>query len=153
MTRTQNRGSRRRYDILLIESQPQDAAPFIESFEETDATETVHVVSDGDEALEYIHQKGEYEGAPRPDLIILDLHVSGTSGEDILSELNGQPELRSIPLLVFTTSDTEEVVARCYELSANAYLDKPDTEEEFVTLAQTIEDFWLKLAHLPPKRE
>lgn len=137
--------------MLLVEPRPDDAAPFIESFESTDATETVHVVETGEEALAYLNREGEHVDAPRPDLIILDLHVTGPSGEHLLEKLNERPELRSIPVLVFTTSESEEDVARSYELNANAYLEKPDSEAAFARLAQAIEDFWLDLAHLPPK--
>lgn len=141
----------RRYDVLLVEPDPDDVGPFIESFEATDATEAVHVVSDGDEALDYLHGRGDYESAPRPDLILLDPHVSGSDGESILEVLNERPELRPIPVLVLTTSEAAEDVATSYELNANAYLDKPTSDEEFGKLATAIEEFWLQLAHLPPK--
>lgn len=144
-------GDDRRYDVLLVEENPDAIAPFIDSFEATDATEDVHVVSDGDEALAFIHRRGKYEDASRPDLVLLDLHLPGTSGERVLKELNEQSELRSIPVLVFTSSDAAEDVARSYRLNANAYLEKPTEPEKFVTLAQSIEDFWLRQAHLPPK--
>jgi CheY-like chemotaxis protein len=151
VTRNYSSWRQRKYDVLLIEPDPDDVGPFIESFEGTDATEAVHVVSDGDEALDYLHGRDAYESAPRPDLILLDLDLSGTSGEAILEELSDADELGTIPVLVLTHSDTGEDVARSYELNANAYLDKPDTDEEFGALASAIEEFWLKLAHLPPK--
>lgn len=151
VTKSYSRRNDRRYDVLLVEPEPDDAKPFIDSFRGTDATEDVHVVSDGDEALEYLHKRGEYADAPRPDLILLDLHVTGTSGEEILTELDDQEELRPIPVIVFTSSDAAEDVARSYELSANAYLEKPTTTEDFARLANAIEKFWLDLAHLPPK--
>ena len=151
MAERYSEGDDRRYDILLVEEKPADIAPFIDSFEATDATEDVHVVSDGDEALAFIHRRGDHEDVSRPDLVLLDLHLPGTSGERVLKELNEQPELRSIPVLVFTSSDAAEDVARSYRLNANAYLEKPTEPEKFVTLAQAIEDFWLKQAHLPPK--
>lgn len=151
MTGGFSRGNERSFDVLLVEENPDEVAPFIESFESTDTTEEVHVVSDGDEALDFLHRHEPYEGAPRPDLIILDLHVSGTSGEDVLVELNDRSELRRIPVLVLTASDEATDVARSYELNANAYLQKPTTSDEFVSLARTIEEFWLRLASLPPK--
>ena len=150
MTKQHSRGSDGLFDILLVESEPDDVSPFIDSFKAADATEDVHVVSDGDEALDFIHQRGDHTQASRPNIIILDLHVKGTSGEELLTELQGHSELRPIPVLVFTTSDAEEDIARSYELNANAYLQKPSTAEEFASLAQSIEDFWFTKAHLPP---
>lgn len=146
-----SQGDVRQFDILLIEPDPDAISPFIDSFKATDATEEVHVVSDGDEALDSINRRGTYAEAPRPDLILLDLQVSGTSGERILQELNGKSELRRIPVIVFTSSGSAEDTARFYELNASAYVTKPDTSEGFVKLAQAIENFWLKQAHLPPK--
>ena len=151
MSENYSRNDGRYYNILLVEEEPDEIAPFIDSFEATDATESVHVVSDGDEALDFIYQRGTHGEAPRPDLIILDLHVSGTDGEKLLKELNQESEMRLIPVLVFTASTAAEDIARSYTLNANAYLRKPATAEEFITLAQAIEDFWLKQAHLPPK--
>lgn len=146
-----SRETGRTYDVLLIEKEPEDVGPFKESFETTDATEEVHVVTDGDEALDFINRRGAYSQAPRPDLIILDLHVQGADGEKILTELNEQPGLRLTPVLVITSSDRAEDIARSYELDANAFLRKPSSEAEFTTLARAIEDFWLEQAHLPPK--
>lgn len=150
MTKHSSRGSDGLFDILLVESEPDDVSPFIDSFKAADATEDVHVVSDGDKALDFIHQRGDYAQAPQPNIIILDLHVKGTDGEELLTELKGHSELQPIPVLVFTTSDAEEDIARSYELNANAYLQKPATAEEFSSLAQSIEDFWFTQAHLPP---
>lgn len=141
----------RLFDILLVESNPDDVSPFIESFEATDRTNEVHIVSDGDEALDFIHQCGDWVDTSRPDLILLDLHIGGTSGDEILTELAEQPELRRIPVIVFTESDTGEDIARSYKLNANAYVQKPATSEKFTELAQAIEDFWFNIARLPPK--
>jgi len=145
------RGTGRTFDVLLVEGDPDAVTPFAESFRSVDATETVHVVTDGQAALDYVHGRGDYETAPRPDLILLDLDVPGTDGEQLLAELDEQPELRSVPVLVFTSSDAAEDVARSYELNANAYLRKPTSSEELEQLARSIEDFWLRMARLPPK--
>ena len=138
------------FHILLVESKPDEVSPFVDSFKATGVTEEVHVVSDGEEALDFIHQRDDYTQAPRPNIILLDLHISGVKGEEILMELKRHPELKRIPVLVITTSDAEEDIARSYQLNANAYLQKPDTADEFAALAQAIEDFWLTTAHLPP---
>lgn len=151
MNRRSSGGRDRIFDLLLVESRPEEVEPFIDSFEATDLTNEVYVVSDGVEALDFVHQRGEYTDAPRPDLVLLDLHVSRKDGEEVLSELKERPELRRIPVLVFTSSEATEDVARSYELKANAYLRRPDSGAEFEELAQAIENFWLKLAQIPPK--
>lgn len=151
MTGNYSPGTDRSYDVLLVEGDPEDAAPFIDSFESTDATESVHVVTDGAEALAFVRREGDYEAAPRPDLVVLDVDVPGADGERLLRELSDRPELRPVPVIVFTASDAAADVARSYELDANAYLRKPTSAEEFADLAQAVEDFWLRMAHLPPK--
>lgn len=151
MSRRSSGGRPRDYDLLLIESQPDEIAPFIDSFEETHRTNTVHVVTDGDEALDFVHRRNDHSDVPRPDLILLDLHVPGRSGEDVLTELDARKELSRIPVLVFTSSDADEDVARSYELNANAYLKKPTEAAEFERLAQSIENFWLEQVQMPPK--
>lgn len=144
-------GRRPAYDLLLIASQPDEIAPFIDSFEETDRTSAVHVVTDGDEALDFVHRRNDYSGVPQPDLVLLDLHVPGSSGEEVLTELDARKELSRIPVLVFTSSDADEDVARSYELNANASLTKPTTAAEFERLAESIENFWLEQVQMPPK--
>lgn len=151
MARSNSRGNRGPFDVLFVESDPEAASRFVESFEATDATETVSVVGDGGDALDFLHQREGYADAPRPDIILLDLHVPGTSGNEILAELDSRPELRRIPVLVLTASEAAADVTRSYELNANAYLEKPTTSDAFVTMARAIEDFWLGVAHLPPK--
>lgn len=151
MSSSSSRGQHRAYDPLLIESQPEDIKPFLDSFEATDRTNEVHVVPDGDEALDFIHQRGGYTNVPQPDLILLDINVSGQNAEDILTEFNAQPGLSRIPVLVFTAANVDEDIVRPYDLNANAYLQKPTTEEAFRELAQLIEDFWLEQVQLPPK--
>lgn len=145
------RGDSRAFDILLVEPDPEEIAPFIDSFETTELTNEIHVIADADEALDFIHRRGDYTDVSRPDLIFLNLHISGGTGKDVLVELNEHPPLHRIPVLVFTASDMTEDIAKSYELNANAYLQRPSTAEAFEELAQAIEDFWLKTAHLPPK--
>lgn len=151
MTRKSIRGKTRTYDILLIESEPDDVAPFIDAFESTEYTESVHVVADGTKALDFLNQRGEYSDAPRPDLIILDTHISGSSGTEILAELDGHAELKPVPVVVVTASEAEDDIVQSYTLNANALVTKPDTPDEFEELAEAIEQFWLRVAKLPPK--
>ncbi|SIR97915.1 response regulator [Natronorubrum thiooxidans] len=135
--------------ILLVEPNPGDARLFTESFADASIASDVHTVTDGEAALEFVHQRGEYADTPRPDLILLDLQLPGTSGEAVLSELKSEPALRSIPVIVLTSSDSEEDIARSYELHANAYLQKPVDPEEFVDLVRSFEEFWLTFVRLP----
>ncbi|WP_265110835.1 response regulator [Halosolutus halophilus] len=145
------RQQHRTYDILLVEPEPHSASRFINSFEATEIPNDVTVVSTGNQALDYITQHGDYTEAPPPDLILLDLHLPESSGIEILTELKDRPELRLIPVLVLTSSDEPAAVTRSYELHANAYVQKPDSADEFDQLVDAIVEFWLKLVHLPPK--
>lgn len=135
--------------ILLVEPNPGDARLFTESFADASIASDVHTVTDGKAALEVVHQRGEYADTPRPDLILLDFQLPGTSGEAVLSELKSDPSLRSIPVIVLTSSDSEEDIARSYDLHANAYLQKPVDPEEFVDLVRSFEEFWLTFVRLP----
>lgn len=144
-------GRSRSYDVLLVESDPDDIAPFIDSFEATDRTNEVHVVSNGDSALDFLHRRGDYAHVPRPDLVLLDLQLPGTNGVEILRELAEHPPLRLLPVIVLTDSEAAEDIARSYKLNANAYVQKPTTPDGFDELAQAIEEFWLNVARLPPK--
>ncbi|MFC7213521.1 response regulator [Saliphagus sp. GCM10025334] len=141
----------RTYDVLLIEPDPDSVSRFIHSFETTELTTNVIVVSTGDEALEFLNGQGDYTDAPRPDLVILDINVSGPGGIEVLTELKDRPVLCQIPVIVLTTSDAREDIIQSYELHANACLQKPDSPDELDQLAQVIEDFWLRTVQLPPK--
>lgn len=151
MTAYFSRGNDREFDVLVVSDASDDISPLVDSLETADATGHVQTLSNGDEALDRIHQRGEYEDDDRPDIILLDLSVPGTSGVEFLSEFDDRPELRRIPVLVLGPPDATADVARTYELDANAYLSKPATAAESVELADAIEDFWLGLARLPSK--
>ncbi|WP_415378901.1 response regulator [Halosimplex sp. TS25] len=138
-------------DVLLVESAPEDAAPFIEAFESTAYTESVHVVTDGAAALDFLHRRGDYTDAPRPQLVLLDLHVHGPSGTEVLGELTDHDELRRVPVVAVKASDAADDVLQSYDLNANAYVVKPETSAEFEALAESIERFWLAEAKLPPR--
>lgn len=140
------------YDILLIESNPDSVSSLINSFEMTKVTNRVTTVTSGDEAFNFINRLDEYEDASRPDLVFLDLHLPGTDGLDILTEIKNHTELKRIPVIILTGSDEAEQVAQTYDLHANAYIRKPESPERFERLVQAIEDFWLDHAILPPKK-
>ena len=137
--------------ILLVEDNPGDVRLTEEAFKQGRIENDLHVVSDGNEALEYLYRRGEYEDAPRPDLILLDLNLPRKDGEDVLEELKGDPELRSIPVIVLTSSRAEEDVVRSYELHANAYLTKPVDPDDFIETVRAFEKFWFSVVRLPPE--
>jgi len=141
----------RTYDVLLVEPESDSVSRFTDSFETSETTNNITVVSTGDQALDYIDQHGDYTDAPRPDLVLLDHHLPETSSIELLIELKNRPELRHIPVLVLTSSGATEEISRSYELHANACLQKPDSVDEFDQMVQAIEDFWFKSVYLPPK--
>lgn len=149
MTRDDSRANRA-IDILLVDPNPGDARLLTESFEDASIANRILTVHDGETALEVLHQRGDHRDVPRPDLVLLDLQLPGVSGAEVLSELKGDPELKQTPVLVLTSSDAEEDIARSYDLNANAYVQKPVDPDEFVTLARSIEGFWLTVVRLPP---
>lgn len=139
-----------RIDILLVEDNPGDARLTEEAFKST-ATETaLHIVTTGDDAVEFLRQRGEFEEAPFPAIVLLDLNLPGGDGCEVLDTLRDDPQLQRLPVMMLTSSEAEEDIVRCYEARANAYLTKPDTIEEFNTIADTIEQFWFKQVKHPP---
>ncbi|WP_137289398.1 response regulator [Natronorubrum halophilum] len=135
--------------ILLVEPNPGDARLFSESFADASIASDVYTVTDGEAALDFVHRRNEHAESPRPDIILLDFHLPSLSGEDVLSELKSEPVLRSIPVIVLTSSDSEEDIARSYDLHANAYLQKPVNPDEFVALVRSFENFWLTFVRFP----
>src|ERR1051325_8695809 len=112
-------------DVLLVEDDPGDALMTQEAFEHHKIRNSLHIVKDGVEALEFLRREGQYANAPRPGLILLDLNLPRKDGREVLSEVKADAELRSIPVVVLTTSEAEEDILRSYSLYANAYVTKP----------------------------
>ena len=135
-------------NVLLVEDDPGDVLMTREAFEEY-LHNRLDVVSDGSEALAYLRREGEYADAPRPDLILLDLNLPRMDGREVLREVKDDPILKTIPVIVLTTSAAEEDILKSYELHANAYVTKPVAFEAFFSAVRGIEDFWLALVHLP----
>jgi CheY-like chemotaxis protein len=141
-------------DILLVEDNPGDIRLTKEAFQESQIANTLHVVTDGVEALDYIHQRGDYTDAPVPDIILLDLNLPRKNGDEILRELHeDDPDGFRIPVIVLTSSNAEEDVVRSYQLQANAYLSKPVDPAEFIETVRTFKEFWLDVVRLPPVGE
>ena len=139
--------------ILLVEDNPGDVRLTKEAFEHGRIENDLHVVTDGAEALEFLYQRGEYTDAPRPDLVLLDLNLPRKNGDEVLEELKADSDLRSIPVIVLTSSKAEEDIARSYELHANAYLTKPVDPDEFIETVRAFEKFWFSVVRLPPEGE
>jgi CheY-like chemotaxis protein len=136
-------------DILLVEDDPGDVLMTREAFEHHKIRNALHVVSDGVEALEFLHPEGAFAAAPRPGLILLDLNLPRKDGREVLGEIKRDPGLCTIPVVVLTTSEAEEDILRSYELHANAYVTKPVDFEKFIEVVRKIDDFWVTVVQLP----
>jgi CheY-like chemotaxis protein len=136
-------------EILLVEDDPGDVLMTQEALEHHKVRNTLHVASDGVEAMKFVRREAPYENAPRPGLILLDLNLPRKNGQEVLAELKQSPDLRVIPVVVLTTSEAEEDILRSYNLHANAYITKPVDFERFVEVVRQIDDFFLTVVKLP----
>ncbi len=141
--------SHRDIDVLLVEDDPGDVLMTREAFADNKVTNRLSVVSDGVSALEYLRKEGEYADATTPDLILLDLNLPRMDGREVLTALKGDENLRSIPVVVLTTSEAEEDVVRSYSLHANAYVTKPVDFDRFIEVVRQIDDFFVTVVRLP----
>jgi CheY-like chemotaxis protein len=141
----------RPFQILLVEDNPGDVMLTQEAFQEGKLVHQLSVAGDGEEALDFLHQRGAHAGAPRPDLILLDLNLPKKDGREVLAELKNDPELRHIPVIVLTTSEAEMDVWNAYKLHANCYLTKPIQMNDFFRKIWLVEDFWLTVVRLPAR--
>lgn len=138
---------KRKIEILLIEDNPGDVRLIREAFKDSHILGHLNAVPDGESALEYLGKITE--NTQRPDMIFLDLNLPKKNGLEVLKEIKTNPLLKSIPVVVLTTSNSEEHVYRSYHLSANCYITKPVEFEQFVNVVKTIESFWFNIARLP----
>jgi CheY-like chemotaxis protein len=136
-------------EILLVEDSPGDIRLMREALREGKFANRVHEVRDGVEAMDFLHRRGPFADAPRPDLILLDLNLPRKDGREVLAELKADPDLRRIPVVILTTSQAEEDILRAYDLHANCYMTKPVDLVQFLSLVRSIEQFWLLLVRLP----
>ena len=137
-------------DVLLVEDDPGDVLMTREAFEHHKLRNQLHVVNDGEQALQFLHRTGKYASAPRPGLILLDLNLPRRDGLEVLAELKGDPGLRVIPVVILTTSQADEDVLRSYALHANAYVSKPVDFERFMDVIRQIDNFFVTVVKLPP---
>jgi two-component system response regulator len=140
-------------DILLVEDSPADVLIAREALAEVKLLNNIHVAEDGVEALDFLYKRGKFASAPRPDLILLDLNLPRRNGREVLAEIKTDENLKSIPVVMLTTSSAEEDILRSYSLHANCYVVKPVEFESFVKAVQSIQHFWFSIVALPPDKE
>jgi CheY-like chemotaxis protein len=136
-------------DVLLVEDDPGDVLMTREAFEHFRIPNNLHVVGDGEQALQFVRRTGEFSDVPRPGLILLDLNLPRRNGLEVLAELRSDEDLLRIPVVVLTTSQADEDILRSYALHANAYISKPVDFERFIDVIRQIDDFFLTLVKLP----
>ena len=135
--------------VLLVEDSPGDVRLTREAFKDAKVYITLHVASDGEKAMAFLKREGEYANAPRPDLILLDLNLPKKDGREVLDEIKGSPTLKSIPVVILTTSSSETDILRSYQLHANCYITKPVALDGFLKVVNSIDNFWLSVVKLP----
>jgi len=140
-------------EILLVEDNPADVRLTKEALKSGKILHSLSVVGDGVEALAFLRRQGKYKDARRPDLILLDLNLPKKGGREVLEEIKSDDELKSIPVVVLTVSKAEEDVLKTYRLHANCYITKPVDLDQFISVVQSIEDFWFSIVQLPPKED
>ena len=136
-------------EILLVEDSPGDVRLTREAFKDAKMHINLHVAADGEEAMVFLKREGDSGNAPRPDLILLDLNLPKKDGREVLEEIKGDPTLKSIPVVILTTSASEEDILRSYRLHANCYITKPVDLEGFLKVVKSIDNFWLSIVTLP----
>lgn len=138
-------------EILLVEDSPADILLTREAFKNNKLVNEIHVVEDGIQAMDFLYRRGKHASAPRPDLILLDLNLPRKNGREVLAEIKADEDLRSIPIVVLTTSDDDEDILKAYNLNANCYVVKPVGFENFMKAMQSIRHFWFSVVTLPPE--
>jgi len=136
-------------EVLLVEDSPGDVRLTREAFKDAKVHINLHVAPDGVEAMAFLRREGEYANVPRPDLILLDLNLPKKGGREVLEEIKESPTLKSIPVVILTTSASEEDILRSYMLHANCYITKPVGLDGFLKVVHSIDNFWLSVVKLP----
>lgn len=136
-------------DVLLVDDNPGDVRLTREALRNQESRARLHVAADGEEALAFLHREGPYGRAPRPNLILLDLNLPKKDGREVLADIKGDPTLKSIPVIVLTTSEADRDIRRAYELHANCYVTKSADLDRFLCVVRLVEDFWMNTVKLP----
>lgn len=140
----------RQVEILLVEDNPADVRLIKETFRDFKIGNNLSVAVDGVIAMDMLKKQGEYFSSPKPDVILLDLNLPRKSGFEVLEELRRDPDLKRIPVVVLSTSDSERDIMKSYDLNANCFVTKPVGLDEFIKIVMSIENFWLTVVKLPP---
>jgi len=138
-------------EILLVEDNPGDIRLTQEVLKEGKVQNTLSVVENGVQAISFLRKENEYQDAPTPDLILLDLNLPKKDGREVLLDIKNDPELKKIPVVVLTTSQAEEDILKVYDLNANCYISKPVDFGQFIDVVKSIENFWLSIVKLPTR--
>jgi CheY-like chemotaxis protein len=136
-------------EVLLVEDDPGDELMTREAFEDNKIGNRLHVARDGEEALDFLYRRGKHAGAPRVDLVLLDLNLPKYDGRQVLEKIRSDPELTHLPVVILTTSSSEEDILRSYKLHANAFVTKPVDVNQFIAAVRQIDDFFLSVVRLP----
>jgi chemotaxis family two-component system response regulator Rcp1 len=136
-------------EILLVEDNLGDARLAKEALKDSKLINNLSHVADGEEAMAFLRREGKYAGAPRPDLILLDLNLPRKDGREVLAEVKADENLKRIPVVILTVSSAEEDIFKTYNLHANCYITKPIDLNQFLKVVHSIEDFWLSIVKLP----
>jgi CheY-like chemotaxis protein len=136
-------------DMLLVDDNPGDVRLTQEVLRDTKLINRLCVVTDGEQAMDFLKRRSTYAGAIRPDLVLLDLNLPRKNGREVLSEIKADPDLKRIPVVILTSSQAEEDVLKSYDLHANCYITKPVDLDQFVQVVKSIENFWVSIVKLP----
>lgn len=140
-------------EVLLVEDSPGDVRLTREAFGEVNSSIRLHVAADGLEAMAFLKREGVHARAPRPGIILLDLNLPKMDGREVLAQIKADSNLKTIPIVILTTSNSQVDIAKSYQLQANCYLSKPVQLDAFESLVKSINDFWLTKVKLPMQRQ
>ena len=140
-------------EILLVEDNPGDVELTREAFKQSKINNNIHVAKDGEQALDFLRKQGTFTGVTTPDIVLLDLNLPKKDGRHVLEEVKQDEALRRIPVVIMTSSKSEQDVVKTYDLHANSYLIKPVNLEKFAEVVEAIENFWFTIVVLPDNAE
>ncbi|HMT10426.1 MAG TPA: response regulator [Ignavibacteria bacterium] len=135
--------------VLLVEDNEGDVRLVKEAFNESKIDKVFSVAKDGEEALNYLYRRGKYAESVRPDIILLDINLPKKNGFEVLESIKKDDDLKRIPVIMLSSSSSEDHISKSYDLSANCYVTKPVDFDEYTQTVKTIEDFWFQMAKLP----
>lgn len=139
-------------NILLVEDSPSDIKMTKFAFQESKIANNLDIVTDGEQALDFLFKRGAYTDAKRPDIIFLDLNLPKIDGREVLQKIKKKPSLKLIPVVILTNSGAPEDIVKSYDLNVNCYVRKPVGMEEFIEVVKSIDRFWFSVVSLPPEQ-